>query len=76
MRQFTIGQALAATENAPAVFGQLFNVALVPLQCVGSGHRPEPVFLPRRIADPKTGDFCLELFNQRIGDLLINIDSR
>src|SRR6266851_982739 len=76
MRQVTIGQTLAATENAPSVFGELFTVALVVLQGVGGGHWPEPVFLSRRIADGKSGDFFLELFDQRIADLVINVDSR
>ena len=42
----------------------------------GCGHRPEPIFLSRRIANRNRVDFFLELLDQRIGDFVINVDSR
>src|SRR5947208_6845782 len=76
VRQFAIGQTLAAAENAPAVFVEFLTITLVIFQGAGGGHWPEPVLLSRGISDDNSGDFFLELFDQRIGHFVINIDSR
>ena len=76
VRQFTFGQTLAAGQNSPAVFGKFFTVTLVVFQRAGCGHRPEPIFLSRRIANRNRVDFFLELLDQRIRNFVINVDSR
>src|SRR5882724_13278834 len=76
VRQFAIGQTLAAAENAPAVFVEFLTITPVIIQGAGGGHWPEPVLLSRRVANGNSGDFFLELFNQRIGHFVINVDSR